>query len=535
MGETSGSGKVWLVGAGPGDPGLITWRGAQVLGSCDVVLHDALSHPALLELCPQAEAVDVGKRFGQPSAHQPVITARLIELARAGKRVVRLKGGDPLLFARGAEEALALAEAGVPFEIVPGIASPVAASAYAGISLTHRDLSSSVTFITGSDREGEEWSPEAWRKLATATGTICVLMGMRRIEAITQAIVDGGRDPSTPAAVVQWAARPNQKVVVATLGDIAERVRESGATNPAVIIVGDVVSLRQEMAWFDTRPLFGKGILIPRPAAQARETASAVRERAAEPLVAPSIAIGPAPDPEALRRAVREVGSYDWVVFTSANGVERFFAVVDELGLDARVFARTKIAVIGPRTGAAVRLRGLRPDLTAREYVAESLAQDLLSAAPEGRLGRVLLARAKVARDVLPERLHEAGADVTVVAAYETHPVVGDDAARLARLVDEEADVVLFTSSSMVSSLVDALGPAAITRLARLTVACIGPVTADTARALGVRVDVVAQRYTVDALLDALEAWFIAARDGTHADTQPQPPQRADGARDAAR
>lgn len=510
MGKANGSGKVWLVGAGPGDPGLITWRGAKVLKACDVVLHDALSHPGLLELCPQAEAIDVGKRFGQPSAQQPIITARLIELARAGKRVVRLKGGDPLLFARGAEEALALAEAGVPFEIVPGIASPVAASAYAGISLTHRDLSSSVTFITGSDREGEEWSPEAWRKLATATGTICVLMGMRRIEAIARAILDGGRDASTPVAVVQWAARPNQRVVRGTLGDIAERVREAGATNPAVIIVGDVVRLRDQMAWFDTRPLFGKGILIPRPAEQAQETASAVRERAAEPLVAPAIAIGPAPDPEALVRAVRELRSYDWVVFTSANGVERFFEVLDELGLDARAFGQARIAVIGPRTGAAVRLRGLRPDLTAREYVAESLAEDLLAAAPQGRLGRVLLARAKVARDVLPERLREAGVEVTVVSAYETHPVAGAEAERLGALVDREADVVLFTSSSMVSSLVEALGPNASERLDRLIVGCIGPITADTARAHGLRVDVVAEQYTVDALLDALERWFLS-------------------------
>lgn len=510
MGERVARGKVWLVGAGPGDPSLITWRGARILEGAEVVLHDALSHPGLLELCPQAEIINVGKRFGQPSAAQPDITARLIELARAGKRVVRLKGGDPLLFARGAEEALALAEAGIPFEIVPGIASPLAASAYAGISLTHRDLSSSVTFITGSDREGEEWSPEAWRKLATATGTICVFMGMRRIEAITQAIIDGGRDASTPVAVVQWAARPNQRVVRGTLADIAARVRQCGATNPAIIIVGDVVTLRDAMAWFDTQPLFGKRILIPRPLHQARDTAWAVRERGAEPVVAPAIRIGPAPDPAALERAVREAGSYDWVVFTSANGVDRFFEVVDSLELDARVFGAAKLAVIGPRTGAALRARGLRPDLIAREYVAESLVADLLAQAPSGRPGRVLLARAKVARDVVPEQLRAAGADVTVVAAYETHPVRGEEAERLVESVRHGVDVVLFTSSSMVTSLVEALGPEAPGLLGKLTVACIGPITADTARALGVRVDVLAPRYTVEALLDELSSWFTA-------------------------
>lgn len=504
-------GKVWLVGAGPGDPGLITWRGVRILQSAEVVLHDALSHPALLELCPQAEIVDVGKRFGQPSAAQPEITSRLIELARAGKRVVRLKGGDPLLFARGAEEALALAEAEVPFEIVPGIPSPMAASAYAGISLTHRDLSSSVTLITGSDREGREWSPEAWRKLATAAGTICVLMGMRRIEAIAQAIVDGGRSPDTPVAVVQWAARPNQRVVEGTLADIAQRVRAAAVTNPAIIIVGDVVGLRGDMGWFDRRPLFGKRILVPRYAAQAKETAWAIRERSAEPVLAPAIAIHPAPDGERLRRAAREVGSYDWVIFTSSNGVERFFDVLDELELDGRAFGAARIAVIGPKTAAALRARGLRADLMAPEYVAESLVETLLEA--QQPLGRVLLARARVARDVLPERLHAAGAEVDVVAAYETHPVTGAEATRLAELARDSVDVVLLTSSSMVRSLVAALGAEAARLPERVTVACIGPVTAQTAWDLGLRVDVTAERYTVEGALDALEAWFARGAD----------------------
>lgn len=508
MGQRTNVGKVWLVGAGPGDPGLITWRGMRILQSCDVVLHDALSHPALLELCPEAEIVDVGKRFGEPSAPQPEITRRLIELARAGKRVVRLKGGDPLLFARGAEEALALAEAGVPFEIVPGIASPVAASAYAGISLTHRDLSSSVTFITGSDREGLEWSPEAWRKLATATGTICVLMGMRRIEAIAQAIVDGGRDAGTPVAVVQWAAHPRQQVIEGTLADIATRVREAGVTNPAIILVGDVVTLRRSMAWFDTQPLFGKRILVPRPAHQAQETARAIRDRAAEPLLAPAIEIGPSPDPQRLRRAAREAGRYDWVIFTSVNGVECFFRALAEEKLDARAFGSARLAVIGPRTEQALRARGLLADRVASEYVAEALVESLLDAQQGRPLGRVLLARAKVARDVVPERLRAAGAEVDVVAAYETHAVSGAAAERMGELVRTSADIVLLTSSSMAQSLVAALGPDAATCLENVVVACIGPVTADTARALGVRVDVVAQTYTVDGLLDSLEAWL---------------------------
>jgi uroporphyrinogen III methyltransferase/synthase len=508
-------GKVWLVGAGPGDPGLITVRGAEVLRSAEVVLHDALSHPALLELCPHAEKQNVGKRFGEESAAQTHITAELIRFAREGKRVVRLKGGDPLLFARGAEEALALREAGIPFEIVPGITSPIAASIYSGISLTHRDLSSSVTFITGSDREGIEWSPEAWRKLATATGTICVFMGMRRIEAITQAIVDGGRSADTAVAVVQWGARPNQRVVLGTLATIAERVRAEHVTNPAIIIVGDVVRLREQMAWFDTQPLFGKRILVPRPVEQAGATARAIRERGAEPLIEPAIVIGPPPDARALASAAARASEYDWVVFTSANGVKRFFEALDTEGRDARAFGSALVAVIGPKTAEALRERGIVADVVAREYVAESLVEDLLAEVRRRglpQLGRVLLARALLARDVVPKALEAEGALVDVVFAYETHGVEGEAAERLVAKVENGTDVVLFTSSSMVTSLLDALGGRARDLLEKLTVACIGPVTRDTALAAGLRVDVEASVYTVDGLLDSLEAYFVAQR-----------------------
>ena len=325
-------GKVWLVGAGPGDPGLITVRGLEALSRAEVVLYDALAHPSLLDACPNAEKVNVGKRYGVESPSQAEISDLIICHARAGKRVVRLKGGDPFLFARGSEEATVLARAGIPFEVVPGIPSAVGASAYAGLSLTHRDLSSSVTIITGSDKAGKEWSPDAWKKLATATDTICVLMGMRRIEEITAAIVEGGRPLTTPAAVVQWGTRPEQRVVTGTLGDIASRVRSAGVTNPAVIIVGEVVSLRDELRWFDSQPLFGKRVLIPRAPHQAESTARAVRARGADPVVFPVIEICDPPDSGALVRAAREAASFDWVVFTSANGVERFFTALAAQG-----------------------------------------------------------------------------------------------------------------------------------------------------------------------------------------------------------
>lgn len=500
------AGKVWLVGAGPGDPGLVTVRGLEVLEQAEVVLYDRLAHPALLELCPCSDQRDVGKRFGQPSPNQSEITAQLIELARAGKRVVRLKGGDPFLFARGSEEATELARANVPFEVVPGISSPVGTAAYAGISLTHRDLSSSVTIITGSDKAGEKWSPEAWKKLATATDTICVLMGMRRIEAIAQAVIDGGRSPDTPAAVIQWGARPEQHVVSATLGTIAAEARAAGAKNPAVIVIGDVVRLRDELRWYDSRPLFGKRILVPRPIAQAKATAGAIRERAAEPVVFPVIELCDPPDTAPLERAARELGSYDWVLFTSANGVDRFFAALSRQGRDARAFAQAKIGVIGPKTARSLERYGLSADLVAEEYIGEGLARAIRE---RGGARRVLIPRALVARDTLPAMLREEGAEVDVVPAYETRPIDAARAAELVRRFEQgDIDVAIFTSSSTVTSLFAILGDRAAELLGRVTVGSIGPVTSKTAEGLGLRVDVTATEYTVAGLLDALERHF---------------------------
>lgn len=501
------AGKVWLVGAGPGDPGLITVRGRELLREADVVLFDALSHPALLDICPSSvELRDVGKRGGSQNPSQDWITSQLIELARAGRNVVRLKGGDPMLFARGAEEAQALAHAGVEFEIVPGVSSPVAASAYAGIPMTHRDLSSSVTFITGSDREGKVWSPDAWKRLATATETICVLMGMQRIEDITRAIIEGGRAPSTPAAVVMWAARPAQRVLVSTLSEIAAVSARAGLANPALIIVGDVVGLREELRWYDRLPLFGRRLLVPRPRQQGAGTAEAIRRRGADPILLPTIEIGPAPDPEALRSAARHVADYDFCLFTSANGVERFFETLSQVSLDARAFARCKVGAIGPKTAEALAPHGIRADLVAEEFVGESLAQAILAI---GGVRRVLIPRAKVAREELPQLLRAGGMTVDVVAAYETRPAGAEHKARLSRLIDEDAiDVVLFTSSSTVDSMVEMLGTDAPALLSRVTLASIGPITSATAARRGLEVAVTAETFTVDGLLDALEKHY---------------------------
>jgi uroporphyrinogen III methyltransferase / synthase len=497
-------GKVYLIGAGPGDPGLITVRGLELLSGADAVLYDALAHPALLDVCPSAEKRNVGKRYGQDSAVQTAINAELVALARAGKRVVRLKGGDPLLFSRGAEELQALHEAGIEFEVVPGVSSALAASAYAGIPLTHRELSSSVTFITGSDRAGIDWSPDSWQKLATATDTICIFMGMRRIEEIMQAIVSGGRSADTQVAVVQWAARPEQRVVTGTLTTIAALARGRAITNPAVIVVGEVVGLRDQLRWFDNRPLFGKSLLVPRPSEQGRVTARAIRARGASALLLPAIEIREPADPAPLERAIQDLSSFDWVLFTSANGVTRFTSALTRAGLDARAFSGAKLGAIGPKTAAALSDFGLRADVVAEEFVGEGLGRAVLA---RGAPGRVLLARALVARDALPEMLRQAGSEVEVVPVYET--VSADAGTALLRHFEQrDLDVALFTSSSTVSAVIDTLGQRAAELLAQITVASIGPVTSQALAERGVRVDVVAKTFTVDGLLDALEAHF---------------------------
>ncbi|HEY5957479.1 MAG TPA: uroporphyrinogen-III C-methyltransferase [Polyangiaceae bacterium] len=501
--------KVWLVGAGPGDPTLITVKGLRCLQNADVVLYDALAHPALLEECrADAKLVSVGKRYGVHTVEQSEIIRLLIEHARLGLNVVRLKGGDPYLFARGAEEAEALADAGVRFGVVPGIASPLGTSTYAGFSLTHRDLSSSVTFVTGTDRHGEHHRPEDWHRLATASDTLCILMGMRRIEAIAQSLIDGGRAGDTPTAVIEWGARPEQRVLVATLGTVAARVREVGLSNPAVIVVGEVVRLREKLRWFDSRPLFGKRLLLPRAAAQAASTAQLIRERGAEPIAIPLIAIDPAPDTARVSEAVRSLASYDWVVFTSANGAERLIAALQAEQLDARAFGQAKIAVIGPRTAEPLRRFGLRPDLVAERYVAEGLVHDLLQ---QRNLGRVLVFRAEQARELLPEQLRASGAHVDVVAAYRTRRLSSAQAESLAEALARRAfDAILLTSSSMAAALVEALGSTAQQDLRNVVVASIGPVTTATLAELGVQADVTSDVHTIDALLGALEAYFGA-------------------------
>jgi len=487
----TGAGVVWLVGAGPGDPGLLTVRGAEVLADADVVVHDRLANPALLELAPAgALRISVGKAPGQVEMDQDAINALLVEHGRAGRRVVRLKGGDPFVFGRGGEEAEALAAAGVPFEVVPGITSAIAAAAYAGIPVTHRGLSTHVTMVTGHEDPAKGRADVDWDALARAGGTLVVLMGAARVGDIAARLVEGGRAPETPVAAVRNGTRPDQRTVratLATIGDLDVRA-------PSAIVVGDVAAL--ELAWFESRPLFGRRVVVTRAREQASELRRRLETLGAEVVELPAIRIEP------IAVDLPDLGGYSWIVCTSANGVVALFdRGLAPRRLDARALAGVRIAAIGPGTAAAFAARGITPDLVPERYVAEALV-DAFPAATAGE--RVLLARAETARDVLPDGLAARGYAVDVLPVYRTVSADADPA-----MVDAvrrgDVDAITFTSSSTVRNFCDAVGPLPD---AQPTVVSIGPVTSETARSLGLRVDAEAAEHTIDGLVHTLVAFL---------------------------
>jgi uroporphyrinogen III methyltransferase/synthase len=507
-------GVVYLVGGGPGDPGLLTLRGAELLATADVILHDELVHRALLDHA-RADAVvrHVGKRAGDAApggAAQAIIDAELIAEARAGRSVVRLKGGDPFLFGRGSEEAESLAAAGVRFEVVPGVASPLGASAYAGISLTHRDLASSVTFVSAVTQKGADF---AFDELAHVRGTVCVLMAMRRLAAVCEQLVrDARRDPATPAAVIQWGTRADQVVVEGRLDAIAGLAAAAGLGSPAVVVVGEVVGLRRTLRWFDRRPLFGKRVLVTRPAGQASATAELLRRHGAEPIELPAIALFPPPEPARVAAAVHELDRYDLVAFTSENGVVAFFRELDAQGRDARAFGRARIAAIGPATAEALLARGVRADIVPTAFIGEALADAILAdpaiarRITAGERARVLVPRALVAREVLADRLAAKGCVVDLVPVYATRPASAERRDELVdRLARRALDVVMLSSSSTADSLADLLGDRAAELLAGVLVASIGPITTATARKRGLPVAVTASVSTMPGLVQAIE------------------------------
>jgi len=476
---------VYLVGAGPGDPGLLTVRGAEVLARADVVVHDRLADPYLLRLAPaRADRVDVGKSPGAPVA-QDDINALLVARARAGQAVVRLKGGDPFVFGRGGEEAQALLDAGVDFEVVPGVTAAVGVPAYAGVPLTHRGLSAAFTVVTGHSRHAVDHEVD-WEALAKVGGTVVVLMGVAHRADIARRLMAGGLADTTPVLAVRWGTRSAQLSMRTTLADLGVAALEP----PATIVIGAVASL--DLSWFERRPLLGRKVVVTRSSGQAPALVDRLRARGAEAVELAVIEIGePADGGQALRAAAARAGTYDWVVFTSANAVTRLVGLLR----DGRDLGSAKLAAIGPGTLAALAERCLVADLAPERFVAEALLDDF--PAPDGAGRRVLLPRAAVAREVLPERLRDLGWEVDVVEAYRTG-LPRPSAGALAAVAG--ADAVAFTSASTVTGFLEVAG---INRMPPV-VACIGPVTAAAARDAGVRVDVVAEDHTLDGLVAAL-------------------------------
>ncbi len=500
-------GTVVLVGAGPGDPGLITLRGRDWLERADVVVYDYLANLRLLKFAPEhAETVYAGKKEGVVTLTQTQIIELLIEKAKQGKTVVRLKGGDPFLFGRGGEEASALAEAGVPFVIVPGVASPMGVSAYAGIPLTHRDCSSTVSIITGSNEKGNEDLHLDWEKIASRSGTLVFLMGARKLERIVNKLMEHGKEPTTPIAVVQWGTTFRQKTWKGTLENIVETAGKGTITPPALTIVGEVVDLRLNIDWFESRPLFGKSVVVTRAGDQADDMIEQLYERGAEPLLFPVIKMVEPDDTAPLDQAIKNLDQYHGVIFTSVNGVRWFMKRLKQHDLDIRELKGIRLYCIGPKTGEAVQDLGIKVDLVPEEFVAESLIEHIGKEEIAGK--KFLLPRAQVAREVLPDELRKLGAKVDVAPAYKTILPDTDVTTLKERLQTGTIDVMTFTSSSTVKNFVEMIGDELKESLNQVTLACIGPVTAKTAEELGLTVGVQAEQYTVDGLLAAMESHF---------------------------
>ena len=512
------SGRVYLVGAGPGDPGLLTRRAERCLEIADVVVHDYLvTSPVLSLVRPEAEVVAVG-RSHDARLPQADIESLLVDRARAGKVVVRLKNGDPFLFGRGGEEAEALVRARVPFDVVPGVSSALAVPAYAGIPLTHRDHASLVTIATGHQalddaEDGPGAPPLPWAALARTGGTLVFLMGMRALSEIARALIVNGLAPDTPAAVVVRGTTARQARVVATVGTLAERVGAAGLTAPGVVVIGSVVGLGERLAWLETRPLFGRRIVVTRARAQAAGLADVLEARGAEVILFPTIAIAPPENTAPLARAAAAAAGYDWMFFTSVNGVRAFFTAFAAAGHDIRDLHLVRLGAIGPETAAELERRLLRPTVVPEEFRAEGLVRALAGEALDGT--RVLLPRAAGARAVLPDALRARGATVDEVIAYRAIVPAGADVDGLAAaLAAGDVDAITFTSSSTVRHFVSMIGRervAAAVRAGRPAIACIGPVTAETAAELGLAVAVVPASYTAPALADALVGHFCNA------------------------
>jgi uroporphyrinogen III methyltransferase/synthase len=501
-GPPAARGTVHLVGGGPGDPGLLGLRAAQLLATATFVAYDRLSPPEVLALCADAaELLYVGKLPDRHALPQSEINRLLVRKAKDGHAVVRLKGGDPFVLARGSEEAQECVVSGVPFEVVPAVTAGIAAPAYAGIPVTHRTVSPAFAVITGHEDPTKPETQVDYDALARFPGTLLLYMGVGRIRSIAAALVAGGRPTSEPVALVRWGSTPRQSTLTGTLADIADRVEAVDFQNPAIIVVGDVVALREELAWYDTRPLHGRSVLVPRTRHQASALSERLRALGAEPVQAPTIAIEPGREPEALASALASVsgGAYDWMALTSVNGVDAVFQALDALELDARALAGMRIAVVGSGTAEALAAHGVRADLVPERFTTRGLADALLRSSPEP--GRVLLARADIATPTLTQALAAAGWATSEVEAYRTVPVTALPDGVRERIMSGDIDVLAFASSSTVRNflgLLDGEVPAST------SVVSIGPVTSETCRELGLRVDAEGDPHDLDGLVAAV-------------------------------
>lgn len=503
------TGKVYLVGAGPGDPGLITVKGLRCLSQAQVVVYDRLLDPSLLQAAPtDAEQVFVGKARGRQALTQDQINQLLVDRAAEGKTVVRLKGGDPFVFGRGGEEALTLVQHGIPFEVVPGVTSAIAAAAYAGIPITQRRVASCFTVVSGSEDPSKPESSIPWDVLARTGGTLVVLMGWNALESILDTLGREGMAADTPVALIQWGTWPQQRTVTGTLAGVAARGREAGLEPPVLAVIGPVVKLREQLQWFDRRPLSGKKVLITRSRTQTSRLRTLLEAQGAVPLELPAIEIAPLEDYAALDSAVARIDQFAWVIFASANAVDAVFARLEDMQLDARSFGGCQVGAIGPATAEALARRGIRADFIPARSASEAVVAELSARQWAGV--SVLLPAADIGRDVLAQGLGRLGAEVEWVAAYRTvtPPGAGDGARRL---LAQGVDVVTFASSSTVRNLVDLLGGDRAA-LAGSFIACIGPTTAATARELDLPVGLVADEHNVEGLVDAL-VWHFGGKE----------------------
>lgn len=517
MSETLEPGTVALVGAGPGDPGLITLRGVQLLEQADTVVYDYLASPRLLRHAPAAEHLFVGKQASKHSMTQDQINALLIEKARERRRVVRLKGGDPFVFGRGGEEAEALKQAGVPFTIVPGITAAIAGPAYAGIPVTHRDFNSSFTLITGHEKE-EQYKDDDAKARGNAKGSsdldwssiaklpcVAFYMGVKSLPRISAKLIENGLDPTTPAATIQWGTTTRQRTCVATIGTIAEEVKRQGISAPAITVVGRVVGMRDTLQWFENRPLFGQTVVVTRTRDQASELSNRLESLGANVIEAATIETVPLPS-DAIDTALRSSLQGASAIFTSANGVRATRDRLRALRLDARVFTGATVAVIGEATARAVReLLCIEPDVVPPRAVAEALADELIARGNvAGR--RFILLRAEIGRPVLVDRLRAAGAIVEDVAIYETRIAPSLPQELIEALAGGNVDWITFTSSSTVRNFVTLLGASYHEKLAGVKIASIGPITTQTIRELGLTPTVISDKADVAALAKAIES-----------------------------